>query len=83
MNWRSYQSYSTINRFLSCVASSSPLVTGYRAGRSLEGRDIMALKVSTGGDKPAIFIGQSQLQIVQIVTTDSDNLYKRQVGKDP
>ena len=61
MSWRSYQSYSTISRFLSCVASSSPLVTSYRAGRSLEGRDITALRVSTGGDKPAIFIGQCQL----------------------
>ena len=37
--------------------SSSPLVTGFKAGKSVEGRDIMALKISTGGNKPAIFIG--------------------------
>ena len=39
--------------------SSSPLVTGFKAGKSVEGKDIMALKISTGGSKPAIFIGKS------------------------
>ena len=39
--------------------SSSTLVTGFKAGKSVEGKDIMALKISTGGSKPAIFIGKS------------------------
>ena len=45
--------------YLNCLVSSSPLVTGFKAGKSVEGRDIMALKISTGGSKPAIFIGKS------------------------
>ena len=44
---------------MNCLVSSSPLVTGFKAGKSVEGRDIMALKISTGGSKPAIFIGKS------------------------
>ena len=45
-------------RYLNCIASSSSLVTMYNAGKSVEGRDIIAVKVSSGGaSKPAIFIG--------------------------
>ena len=45
--------------YLNCLVSSSTLVTGFKAGKSVEGKDIMALKISTGGSKPAIFIGKS------------------------
>ena len=77
MNWRNYQSFTTISRlalpfntvvmqktllshrYLNCIASSSSLVTKYNAGKAVEGRDIIVVKVSNGrGSKPAIFIGK-------------------------
>ena len=60
-------------RFLDCLASTNrDLITLYNIGKSVEGRNIKVVRVSTGGaGKKAIFIGTflkfpvSQLPVVQ------------------
>ena len=55
MNWQS-----TFFRYLNCIASSTEMATLYKIGKSIEGRDILVVKISTSNSKSkeSIFIGK-------------------------
>jgi hypothetical protein len=59
MNWRAYQRFDTIQKWMDYMASEYPaLVSVETYGKSYEGRDMKVMKISTGGspDKPAVWL---------------------------
>jgi len=59
MNWNAYFKFDAISEFLDHIASSHPEICSLQTiGKTIEGREIKLIKISSGGDKkkPAVFI---------------------------
>lgn len=59
MNWDAYYKFDAISEFLDYSATTYPEICSLETiGKTLEGREIKLIKISSGGDKkrPAVFI---------------------------
>jgi carboxypeptidase A4 len=59
MNWDAYFKFDAIYEFLDHIASSHPEICSLQTiGKTVEGREIKLIKISSGGEKkkPAVFI---------------------------
>ncbi|XP_065567979.1 carboxypeptidase A1-like [Artemia franciscana] len=74
LTWDNYYQYETIREFCYALAQDYPdLVTLEVVGTSLEGRELVLLKISSGGEgKPGIFVdgGTPIFTIEQFLKTD-------------
>jgi carboxypeptidase A4 len=59
MNWDAYFKFDAISEFLDQIATANPDICSLKTiGKTVEGREIKLIKISSGGDKKkhAVFI---------------------------